>query len=103
MVTLSNSFNKWNWRSKLSKYSSSIFNRYIWRVNRVEKTSIFFTAINIWFSIGILLGDIVTSWMIIYMTELVMGLCFIIILYYNNPKLLSNSDSDSHDNDDVSS
>ncbi len=50
-----------------------------------RKTSIFFTAINIGFSIGILLGGVIVHWRIIYLVELVMGLIFVCLIYYTEP------------------
>ncbi len=50
-----------------------------------RKPSIFFTAINIGISIGILLGGVIVHWRIIYLVELVMGLIFVCLIYYTEP------------------
>ena len=83
-----------------------------------RKTSIFFTAINIGFSLGILMGGIVKSWRAIYLGELVLGLVFMTTFYNTNPLVdkvdennqlnksdneLSDSDSDSDNDDDIKS
>ena len=60
-----------------------------------QKTSLFFTAIGIGFSIGILIGGIVTHWRIIYLVELVFGLVFITLFSFNKPILPETDLTDS--------
>ena len=66
-----------------------------------RRTSVFYTAINIGFSIGILLGGVITNWRIIYMLEVVIGLIFISGIYYLDDNQISESQPDQINQDQI--